>query len=107
MTNLGAVAAASKLEDFPDLSRKAVRIVVYDGPNKTMTKREKEGTKGYAISFQGIMSNVMSLLPQAECRNKNVTFHPYPRPSWKHGINNCTAPTEATEPSRARVRMEA
>jgi ATP-dependent DNA helicase RecG len=47
VTNLGAVAAASKLEDFPDLSRKAVRIVVYDGPNKTMTKREKEGTKGY------------------------------------------------------------
>lgn len=66
VTNLGAVAAASKLEDFPDLSRKAVRIVVYDGPNKTMTKREKEGTKGYAISFQGIMSNVMSLLPQSE-----------------------------------------
>ena len=66
VTNLGAIAAARKLEDFSDLSRKVVRIVVYDGLNKTKTKLEKEGTKGYAISFQGIMSFVMSLLPQSE-----------------------------------------
>jgi ATP-dependent DNA helicase RecG len=66
VTNLGAISASRKLEEFPDLSRKVVRIVVYDGLNKTKTKREKEGTKGYAISFQGIMSFVMSLLPQSE-----------------------------------------
>ena len=66
VTNLGAIAAARKLEDFSGLSRKVVRIVVYDGLNKTKTKLEKEGTKGYAISFQGIMSFVMSLLPQSE-----------------------------------------
>ena len=31
VTNLGAIAAARKLAEFPDLSRKAVRIVVYEG----------------------------------------------------------------------------
>jgi predicted HTH transcriptional regulator len=66
VTNLGAIAAARKLADFPDLSRKAVRIVVYDGLNKAKTKQEREGTKGYAISFQAVMEFVMSLLPQSE-----------------------------------------
>ncbi len=66
VTNLGAIAAARKLAEFPDLSRKAVRVVVYDGLNKAKTRQEQEGTKGYAISFQGLLEFVMSLLPQSE-----------------------------------------
>lgn len=66
VTNLGGVAAARKLADFPDLSRKAVRVVVYDGLNKARTKQEKEGTKGYAISFQGLIEFIMAVLPQSE-----------------------------------------
>lgn len=66
ITNLGAIAAARKLADFPDLSRKAVRVVVYDGLNKATTNLEQEGTKGYAISFQGLLRFVVSLLPQSE-----------------------------------------
>jgi predicted HTH transcriptional regulator len=70
VTNLGAIAAARKLADFPDLSRKAVRVIVYDGVNKARTKREQEGVKGYAISFQGLLEFVMSLLPQSEVIEK-------------------------------------
>lgn len=66
VTNLGAIAAARTLADFTDLSRKAARVVVYDGLNKAKTKQEKEGTKGYAISFQGLMQFIMLLLPQSE-----------------------------------------
>jgi predicted HTH transcriptional regulator len=66
VTNLGAIAAARKLADFPDLSRKSVRVVVYDGRNKSNTRMEKEGTKGYAISFQGLIEYIMTLLPQSE-----------------------------------------
>ena len=66
VTNLGAIAVARTLADFTDLSRKAVRVVVYDGLNKAKTKQEKEGTKGYAISFQGLMQFIMLLLPQSE-----------------------------------------
>jgi predicted HTH transcriptional regulator len=66
VTNLGAIAAARKLADFADLGRKLVRVIVYDGLNKAATKLEKEGTKGYAISFQGLQEFVMSLLPQSE-----------------------------------------
>lgn len=66
ISNLGAISAARKLGDFQDLSRKAVRVVVYDGLNKSRTKHEKEGTKGYAVSFQGLLQYVTSLLPQSE-----------------------------------------
>jgi predicted HTH transcriptional regulator len=66
VTNLGGIAAARKLAEFPGLSRKAVRVVVYDGVNKSRTKQEREGTRGYAIGFQVIMNFVMSLLPQSE-----------------------------------------
>lgn len=70
VTNLGAIAAARKLADFPDLSRKAVRVVVYDGLNKAKTKQEQEGSKGYAISFQGLIEFIMALLPQSEVIEK-------------------------------------
>ena len=66
ITNLGAIAAARKLNDFPDISRKAIRVVVYNGANKADMKLEQEGTKGYAISFQGLLQFVMSQLPQSE-----------------------------------------
>jgi predicted HTH transcriptional regulator len=66
ITNLGAIAAAKRLSDFPDISRKSVRVIVYDGLNKQKTKQEQEGQLGYAISFQRLMEFVMSLLPQSE-----------------------------------------
>ncbi len=66
VTNLGAIASARNIADFPDLSRKAVRVIVYDGLSKAKTKQEQEGRKGYAIAFQSILEFVMSLLPQSE-----------------------------------------
>ena len=66
VTNLGAMAAARKLASFPDLARKAVRVVVYDGLNEANTRQETEGVLGYAIGFQRLLEHVMSLLPQSE-----------------------------------------
>jgi predicted HTH transcriptional regulator len=66
ITNLGAIAAARRLSDFTDISRKAVRVIVYNDTNKANMKLEQEGTKGYAISFQGLLQFVTSQLPQSE-----------------------------------------
>lgn len=66
ITNLGAIATARKLTDFANISRKAVRVIVYNGTNEANLKLEQEGTKGYAISFQGLLQFVMSQLPQSE-----------------------------------------
>ena len=95
VTTLGAIAAARKLADFPDLSRKAARVVVYDGFNKAKTKQEQEGAKGYAISFQGLMQFVMSLLPQSEviekALRKKTNGLPGDRPTRNH--RQCADPS--------------
>lgn len=63
---LGALLLAKRLEDFPDLARKAPRVVVYTGTAKTETRLDQTGTKGYAVGFQGLVRFVMAQLPQNE-----------------------------------------
>lgn len=63
---LGALLLAKSLQSFPDLSRKAARVVVYTGGSKIETKLDQPGTKGYAVGFQGLVRFVMSQLPQNE-----------------------------------------
>ena len=63
---LGALLLARRLQDFPDVSRKAPRVVVYTGTSKLETKLDQPGTKGYAVGFQGLVRFVMSQLPQNE-----------------------------------------
>ncbi len=63
---LGALLLARRLEDFPDLARKAPRVVVYSGTNKLETRLDQTGNKGYAVGFQGLVQFVMNQLPQNE-----------------------------------------
>ncbi len=70
ITNLGAMSAAHKLVEFADLSRKAVRVIIYEGLNKAKTRQETEGGMGYAIGFQGLLKFVTDMLPQSEIIEK-------------------------------------
>jgi len=63
---LGALLLAKRLEDFPDLARKAARVVVYSGTSKLETRLDQGGAKGYAVGFQGLVRFVMAQLPQNE-----------------------------------------
>jgi predicted HTH transcriptional regulator len=63
---LGALLLAKRLKDFPDLARKAARVVVYTGPSKLETRLDQIGGKGYAVGFQGLVEFVMAQLPQNE-----------------------------------------
>lgn len=63
---LGALLLARRLEDFPDIARKAPRVVVYTGISKLETRLDRTGTKGYAVGFQGLVQFVMNQLPQNE-----------------------------------------
>jgi predicted HTH transcriptional regulator len=63
---VAAVLLAKQLSDFPDVSRKAARVVVYNGTSKTDTKLDRTGTKGYAAGFQAMITFIMSQLPQNE-----------------------------------------
>lgn len=63
---VGALLLAKKLDDFPDLARKAPRVVVYTGTSKLETRLDQTGSKGYAVGFQGLVGFVMHQLPQNE-----------------------------------------
>ena len=62
----GAILLAKRLSDFPDLTRKVPRVVVYTGTSKLETKLDQPGVKGYAVGFQGLVRFVMGQLPQNE-----------------------------------------
>ena len=63
---LGGLLLAKRLEDFPDLVRKAPRVVVYSAASKLDTRLDQLGGKGYAVGFQGLVRFVMGQLPQNE-----------------------------------------
>ena len=66
ITNLGAILFAKHLSEFPRLSRKAVRIVQYEGNNRLSMLKENIGNKGYAVGFEGLMKFVEALIPTQE-----------------------------------------
>jgi len=66
ITNLGAVLFAKRLDDFPSLKRKAIRVVLYNGDNRIKTIREHSDNKGYASGFSGLCEYVAGLHPTNE-----------------------------------------
>ena len=66
ITNLGALLFAKKLDQFDKLTRKAPRVIVYEGTNKLKTKTDKPGNKGYAVGFQGLVEYINGLVPSNE-----------------------------------------
>jgi len=68
ITNLGAILFADDLSRFSsELARKAVRFVAYEGNNKASTvTHRKDGVKGYAAGFEGLVGYINNLLPQNE-----------------------------------------
>jgi ATP-dependent DNA helicase RecG len=63
---LGALLLARRLEDFPNVSRKAPRVVVYTGASKLETRLDQTGGRGYAVGFQNLVQFVMAQLTQNE-----------------------------------------
>ena len=64
--NIAALLLAKTLKNFPDIKRKAPRVIVYDGESKLKTKLDAPGEKGYAVGFSGLIDYIMGLLPQNE-----------------------------------------
>lgn len=63
---IGALLLANQMSEFPELSRKPVRVAVYTGKSKLEPKLTQIGAKGYAVGFQGLVSFVMAQIPQNE-----------------------------------------
>lgn len=70
ITNLGAILFARDLNAFRGLSRKALRLIVWDGKGRLKTTREQVGQKGYAAGFEGLIEFLTALLPRNEVIGK-------------------------------------
>ena len=79
ITNLGAVLFAKRIADFPSVARKAIRVVQYEDNTKLRILKEFDGTKGYAVGFEGLMGFLEVLLSEeviTETVRKTVTKYP-------------------------------
>ncbi|MEO1537334.1 MAG: ATP-binding protein [Pseudomonadota bacterium] len=66
LTNAAAVVLAKDLGAFPELLRKAPRLIVYNGVDKLDTRIDITGKRGYAAGFQGLVRLCMQHMPQNE-----------------------------------------
>jgi len=66
ITNLGAILLAKNIEEFENLSRKAVRVIIYEGKDRLKTLKELDGKKGYASGFESLIGFINNLLPANE-----------------------------------------
>lgn len=90
VTNLGALLLADRLERFDGLQRRAVRVIVYEGEDRTRTLKEKEGVKGYAAGFEGLIEYINDQLPHNEVLGEALrrTVKMYPEEAVREIVAN-------------------
>ncbi|AWB24770.1 hypothetical protein DA075_08545 [Methylobacterium currus] len=64
--NLGAILFSRQINSIDRLSRKAVRVVDYEGRDRTRTRRRWDMPEGYASGFANLLATVNSMLPANE-----------------------------------------
>ncbi|MEA1983260.1 MAG: ATP-binding protein, partial [Campylobacterota bacterium] len=80
ITNLGAILFAKDLKKFNNLKRKAIRVIQYKDNTKFETIKEIEGSKGYAVGFEGLIEYINNILPSNEvikqAFRENIRMYP-------------------------------
>lgn len=80
ITNLGAIAAARDLTQFPGKERFPVRVIKYRDVSKIDAETEREFSQGYGVGFEALIEYIMSQLPTSEVINdalrRNVPLYP-------------------------------
>ncbi|WP_249176133.1 ATP-binding protein [Burkholderia vietnamiensis] len=81
---------AKRLDDFPHLRRKAVRVIAYTDNSRINTLREQVGNKGYASGFEGLIGFVNNLVPSNEVIGKALrrTVPMYPELAVRELVAN-------------------
>lgn len=90
ITFLGAILFARNIQDIKKVSRKTIRVIKYAGNNKVKRESDKDGTKGYAIGFEGLIEYINTLLPSNEEIKKalRVETKTYPEVAIREFVAN-------------------
>lgn len=101
ITNMGALLFAKRITDFDTVSRKGVRVIVYDGISKLKVKDGKDvtGLKGYAAGFEALIDFVYELLPASEeiAAALRTTTYAYPKKAIREIVGNAIVHQDLTE----------
>ncbi len=80
ITNLGGILFAKNLNEFDVLSRKAMRVIIYEGRDRIKTTKDQAVAKGYAVGFEGLVDFINDKLPSNEeigkALRKTVRMYP-------------------------------
>jgi ATP-dependent DNA helicase RecG len=80
ITNLGGILFAKRVDKFPSLRRRALRVISYDGTSRIGSSKERLGALGYANGFKGALDYIKGLLPANEvihqALRKTVSMYP-------------------------------
>ncbi|HCA74226.1 ATP-binding protein [Bifidobacterium sp. UBA6881] len=79
VTNLGALLFARDMQSFPTVSRKALRVIKYEGVRKSSPSRAQTYARGYA-DMEAVMVFLQPWLPETETigRALRITHTDYP-----------------------------
>lgn len=72
ITNMGAILFAKNINEFPTISRKAIRVIQYDGNNRISMLKEDVGKKGYAVGMEGLIRYIEALIPSKEVISNGI-----------------------------------
>jgi predicted HTH transcriptional regulator len=70
ITNLGAILFANDINNFKELKRKAIRLIVYKGTSRVDAIKEHIEIKGLASGFESLITYIMDQLPANEVIEK-------------------------------------
>lgn len=70
ISNMGALLFAKNLSEFHRLKRKSVRIIRYEGDDRTGASKEAEYNSGYAVDFNGLIKLINAMTPSRETIGK-------------------------------------
>ena len=90
ISNLGALLFAKDLNEFNRLSRKAMRVVQYQGANRLYIQKDEVFNTGYAVCFENVVRYAKALLPSREDANsvQLSTKSTFPMASVREAVAN-------------------
>lgn len=99
ITNLGALLLARNLRQFASLTKRAIRVVCYEGAGNLGIRENREFAHGYARSLAEAESFIMSVIPGREVAEgaRRYVKHEFPQRAVRELLANTVIHQDLTD----------